>query len=64
MEQFRGESCGAELRISTRVARPNHFKLTEPCPAAIKSLDTKFQKLYLRVDALNVRAQSKTQIQP
>ncbi len=39
-------------------------KLTETCPAAIKSLDSEFQKLYLRVDALNVCAHLKKRISP
>ncbi len=39
-------------------------KLTETCPAAIKSVDSEFQKIYLRVDALNVCAHLKKQIQP
>jgi len=56
----RMRQCGAfELRISTRVARPNPIKLTETCPAVIKSLDNEHQKIYLRVGALNVRAHFK-----
>ena len=39
-------------------------KLTETCPAAIKPLDSEFQKIYLPVDALNVCAHLKKQIQP
>jgi len=40
------------------------LELTETWPAAIKSLDNEFQKMYLRVVALNVRAHLKKQIQP
>ena len=40
------------------------FKLTETCPAAFQSLDNEFQKIYLRVEALNVCAHPKKQIQP
>ena len=38
--------------------------LTETRPAAIKSLDSETQKIYLQVEALNVRAHVKKQIQP
>jgi len=56
----RMRQCGAfELRISTRVARTNHCKLTETCPEAIKSLDNPHQKNYLPVVALNVCAHLK-----
>ena len=51
----RMRQCGAfELRISTRVARPNHFNADRDVPAAFKSLDIESQKNYLRVVALNV----------
>jgi hypothetical protein len=57
--------CGAfELRISTRVARPNHFLLTETCSVACKSLDNDSSKNYRQGVALIVRASIETQIHP
>jgi hypothetical protein len=55
--------CGAfELRIFTRVATPNRFKLTDTWPPVFQSLDTRSQKNYHHVVTLNVRAHLKSQI--
>ena len=57
----RRRSFTGELRISTRMARMNSCMLTSRA-GRIKPLDNDFQKNYLTVVALNVRAHSKKHV--